>query len=186
MRLCLHSAAGMHEGLGLGPGWRAGGKGDSQGQPGLPGSQHPEREGHMVLVEGFSGGWPTLSSPSWRARQGERGVGQGAWHRPVFLPSVLSPCWEWEGTQGTRSTQTGWGQNGEIRCGCQVGPGVFPGLEGGSEALGPRGYPQGTALGPGPQRSGAREPHVIAKSHSFCANKHCPALSSLYSGRGGR
>lgn len=99
MLLCLHAAAGMREGLGLRPGWRAGRKGDRLGQPGLPGPQHPEREGHGARGRVLGGvAHAQLAIPA--ARHGDRGVGRGAWHRPVFPP--LRPA----SLRGTRPTQT--------------------------------------------------------------------------------
>lgn len=140
MSLCVHSAAGMHEGLGSGPGWRVGGEGDSLSHPGRLGPQHPEELGggqkdrHVLPVERCLGGDFTsprlahmLTCPSWKARQewGHRAQDrcqEGGSHgdRDASLSShpvsLLGVGWE----TGPAPPKQGGGQ---IPRSCQVGSG---------------------------------------------------------------
>ena len=92
MHLCLHLAAGMREGLDLGPGARVGGESQSLSQPGPPRTLAPRKAGQNAGRERETDTWPvkgageggevplpkggcTLLSPSQRARQaGMEGV----------------------------------------------------------------------------------------------------------------
>lgn len=154
----------MREGLGLGPGVRVGGEGETLSQPGPPGALALRRAGRRRKERYRRGRWRgageggevhlpkggrTLTSPSWRVRQEgitrpRTGAGGGAQTEngvptcPLAPPPSVSLLGVGQKTGQVPPRQDG-GQNEQVsqKEGARWSQAVFPGLEGVVEALRP-------------------------------------------------